>query len=194
MNWIENILIIAGISFDIFATMEIEGAMLADVKRKPLIIACALVTILQMGFFFGGYITCYKVEEYGLLSDAQNVGYIVATVVFALLGARLLVKAIKREFVNEKRRDSIRVAEYIRIVTITSLYTLVAGCACGFVGTSVVMMALVILVCSVLVVIGGMYTGYHYGFELKTGAYVIGAILLWIAGAGILLQRVLHIL
>ena len=194
MNWIENILIIAGISFDIFATMEIEGAMLADVKRKPLIIACTLVTVLQMGFFFGGYIICYKVEEYGLLNDAQNVGYIVATVVFALLGVRLLVKAIKREFVNEKRRDSIRVAEYIRIVTITSLYTLVAGCACGFVGTSVAMMALVILICSVLVVIGGMYTGYHYGFELKTGAYVIGAILLWIAGAGILLQRVLHII
>lgn len=34
MNWIENILIIAGISLDIFAAMEIEGAMLADVKRN----------------------------------------------------------------------------------------------------------------------------------------------------------------
>ena len=39
MSWIENILIIAGISLDIFAAMEIEGAMLADVKRKSLMIA-----------------------------------------------------------------------------------------------------------------------------------------------------------
>lgn len=194
MNWIENILIIAGISFDIFATMEIEGAMLADVKRKPLAIACVLVTILQMAFFFGGYAACYEVKRYGLLANAENIGYIVAIIVFALLGLRLLIKAIKREFIQERRRESIRVAEYIKIVTVTSLYTLVAGCVFGLVGTSVLMMAIVILICSVLVVIGGMYTGYHYGFELKTGAYVTGAILLWIAGVEMLLRCVLHLI
>ena len=46
MNLLENILIVAGISLDIFAAMEIEGAMLAVVKRKTLIIACALVALL----------------------------------------------------------------------------------------------------------------------------------------------------
>ena len=54
MNLLENILIVAGISLDIFAAMEIEGAMLAVVKRKTLIIACALVALLQMIFYFGG--------------------------------------------------------------------------------------------------------------------------------------------
>ena len=34
MNWFENILIIAGISLDICAAREIEGAMLVEVKRK----------------------------------------------------------------------------------------------------------------------------------------------------------------
>ena len=62
MNWIENILIIAGISLDIFAAMEIEGAMLADVKRKSLIIACTLVALLQLLFFFGGYAVCYLID------------------------------------------------------------------------------------------------------------------------------------
>ena len=81
-----------------------------------------------------------------------------------------------------------------KIIAITSLYTLVAGCACGFVGTSILMMAIVILVCSVLVVVGGLYTGYHFGFESKTGAYVIGALLLWIAGGETLLRSVLHII
>ena len=63
MNWIENILIIAGISLDIFAAMEIEGAMLADVKRKSLLIACTIVTLLQLIFFFGGYFICYETLE-----------------------------------------------------------------------------------------------------------------------------------
>ncbi len=194
MNWIENILIIGGISLDIFAAMEIEGAMLADVKRKSLIIACTLVALLQLIFFFGGYFTCYQIEKYQVLENARDVGYIVAVIVFALLGVRLIAKAIKREFIHERRRDGIRVRDYIKIIAVTSFYTLVAGCACGFVGTSVIMMAVVILTCSVLVVVGGLYTGYHFGFESKTGAYVAGAILLWIAGGEILLRSVLHII
>ena len=194
MNWIENILIIGGISLDIFAAMEIEGAMLADVKRKSLIIACTLVALLQLIFFFGGYFTCYQIEKYQVLENARDVGYIVAIIVFALLGVRLIAKAIKREFIHERRRDGIRVRDYIKIIAVTSFYTLVAGCACGFVGTSVIMMAVVILTCSVLVVVGGLYTGYHFGFESKTGAYVAGAILLWIAGGEILLRSVLHII
>ena len=185
MNWIENILIIAGISLDIFAAMEIEGAMLADVKRKSLIVACVIVTLLQMLFFWGGYLVCF-------LLQGESIGYIVAVIVFALLGIRLLIKAIKREFVQEKRRDNIRVRDYIKIIAVTSFYTLCAGCVCGFVGTSVLMMTVVILICSILVVVGGLYTGYHFGFESKTGAYVAGALLLWVAGGEILLRNVIH--
>lgn len=194
MSWIENILIIAGISFDIFAAMEIEGAMLADIKRKSLMIASTIVTLLQLIFFFGGYFVCYELEKYQIIQDAKEIGYIVATVVFALLGIRLIVKAIKREFVQEKRRDDIRVRDYIKIIAVTSFYTLCAGCACGFVGTSIAMMGLVILVCSILVVVSGIYTGYHFGFESKTGAYAVGALLLWVAGGEILLRNVMHVI
>ena len=109
MSWIENILIIAGISLDIFAAMEIEGAMLADVKRKSLMIASTIVTVLQLIFFFGGYFVCYELEKHQIIQNAEEIGYIVATVVFALLGIRLIVKAIKREFVQEKRRDDIQI-------------------------------------------------------------------------------------
>ena len=166
MSWIENILIIAGISLDIFAAMEIEGAMLADVKRKSLMIASTIVTVLQLIFFFGGYFVCYELEKHQIIQNAEEIGYIVATVVFALLGIRLIVKAIKREFVQEKRRDDIRVRDYIKIIAITSFYTL----------------------CS------GIYTGYHFGFESKTGAYAAGALLLWVAGGEILLRNVMHMI
>ncbi len=194
MSWIENILIIAGISLDIFAAMEIEGAMLADIKRKSLMIASTIVTLLQLIFFFGGYFVCYELEQHQIIQDAKEIGYIVATVVFALLGIRLIVKAIKREFVQEKRRDDIRVRDYIKIIAVTSFYTLCAGCACGFVGTSIAMMGMVILVCSILVVVSGIYTGYHFGFESKTGAYAAGALLLWVAGGEILLRNVMHVI
>ena len=40
----------------------------------------------------------------------------------------------------------------------------------------------------------GIYTGYHFGFESKTGAYVVGALLLWVAGGEILLRNVMHMI
>ena len=192
MNWFENILIIAGISLDIFAAMEIEGAMLAEVKRKSLAIACVLVTLLQLITFYIGYFVCSIVSYYGYLDDAEWLGFVIAVVIFAILGIRLIVKAIKREFIQEKRRENIEVKQYIRIIAVTSFYTLCAGCACGLVGTNALLMVAVILICSILVVIGGLYTGYHFGFESKTIAYVIGALMLWVAGAEILLRNVLH--
>jgi len=184
MNWIENVLIIGGISLDIFAAMEIEGAMLAEVKKKSLAIACALVTILQLGFFFGGYLTCYQLVSTGIFEHPDWLGYTIASIVFALLGIRLIIKAIRREFINETRGE-IKVSKYIKIIAVASLYTLVAGCAYGLIGTNVLGILLVIIICSLLVVVGGLYTGYHFGFEKKTLAYVAGALLLWIAGVEI---------
>ena len=194
MNWLENILIIAGISLDIFAAMEIEGSMLVSVKRKSLIIACALVTLLQVIFYFGGYFICYQIAVHDWLAKAGEWGYIISIIVFVAMGVQLWVKGVKKEFVHERRCENLEVCKYIRIITVTSFYTLAAGCACGLVGTSVWMMLAVILICSVLVTIGGLYAGYHLGFETKTFAYYGGAILLWVAGAEILLRTVLHVI
>jgi len=188
MTYLEMILIIGGISLDIFAAMEIEGAMLAEVKRKSLLTACTLVTVLQLVFFFGGYFVCHELAEYGQIERALWVGQVIAICVFALLGVRLLVKAIKREFINETCGE-ITVSKYIKIILVTSVYTLIAGCACGFMGVNWFFMLFVIILCSVLVVLGGIYTGYHFGFQAKTIAYVIGAILLWGAGVEILIEN-----
>ena len=190
MNWYDNLLIIAGISLDIFAAMEIQGAMLADVKKKSLVIACVLVTILQLGFFFGGYVICHYLDKKEYLGNAEWVGYIITTIVFGLLGVRLIVKAVKREIVHERCRE-IQVKDYIKIIAVTSLYTLAAGSACGFVGTNALHMFIIIVICSILVVVSGLYTGYHFGFGSKTVAYVIGAILLWVAGVELLIVNVI---
>ena len=49
MNWIENVLIIAGVSLDIFAAMECQGALVAKVDKKQLSVICALIAVWQLG-------------------------------------------------------------------------------------------------------------------------------------------------
>lgn len=190
MNWFECILIVGGISLDIFASMEIEGAMLAEVKRKSLLTACTLVTILQLGFFYGGYFTGSQLNRVGVFQNAHWVGELIAIAVFLMIGVRLIIKAIRREFVDEKRRECTP-TQYIRIISVTSIYTLIAGFAAGLLGINVWMMFALIIVCSVLVVVGGLYTGYHFGFQAKTIAYIFGAILLFASGAEMLIKNII---
>ena len=59
MNTLENILIIAGISLDVFASMEIQGAMLQKVNKKTLLVVSTIVSLLQLMFFIGGYAAGY---------------------------------------------------------------------------------------------------------------------------------------
>lgn len=190
MNTLENILIIAGISLDVFASMEIQGAMLQKVNKKTLLVVSAIVSLLQLMFFFGGYAAGYGIDRAGVWRNASWVGYILDTIIFALLGARLIVKGIRREFVDETR-SVITVKQYAKIIAVTTVYTLFAGCAYGLVGTHVIIMLALIVLFSFIVVISGLYAGYHFGFEGKAVVYVVGGIILWVAGAEILITNVL---
>ena len=146
MNTLENILIIAGISLDVFASMEIQGAMLQKVNKKTLLVVSAIVSLLQLMFFFGGYAAGYGIDRAGVWRNASWVGYILDTIIFALLGSRLIVKGIRREFVDETR-SVITVKQYAKIIAVTTVYTLFAGCAYGLVGTHVIIMLALIVLC-----------------------------------------------
>ncbi len=194
MNWIENLLIIAGVLLDVFAAMEIQGAMLSHIKKRTLVIACFVVTVIELSFYYIGYLGCWMLAERGYIANPIYYGEAVAAIVLALLGVRLLVKAVKREFVQERLKESIRVIDYARIIVMSSIYTAAAGCACGLVGITVWQMFITIVALSIIMVILGMYTGLHYGFENKTKAYVIGALLLWGVSLEMLLHRILGII
>lgn len=193
MSWLENLLIIAGILLDVFAAMEIQGAMIAHLKKRTIVIACSVVAGLELLFYFCGYLICWLLATNGYVKDPVNYGEIVAVIVLVLLGIRLIAKAIKREFVQEHRREALIVLDYIRIIIVSSVYTAAAGCACGLVGNTIWQVIAIILVISVIMVFGGLYTGLHFGFEMKTIAYVAGALLLWGVGAEIFLHRVIEI-
>ncbi|SFI06046.1 Putative Mn2+ efflux pump MntP [Pseudobutyrivibrio sp. OR37] len=194
MTWLENLLIIAGILLDVFAAMEIQGAMIAKLKKRTIFVASVVVAASELVFYFGGYAVCRLLAINGYIVNPVKQGEVLAVIVLALLGIRLILKALKREFIQERRREALIVFDYIRIVIVSSFYTTAAGCACGLVGNTVWQIIALILAISVLVVLGGLYTGMHFGFEKKTIAYIAGALLLWAAGVEIFLSRVVDLI
>ena len=181
MNTLICILIIIGISLDVLGTMEIEGAMLGEIKKKDMALTSLVVVGLQLLFFFGGYIACYMMVKYAIFTYGDATASIIAVVIFVLLGIRLLVKGIRKVFIEERRQE-FSLAKYMRMILTLSVYTLAAGCACGFIGASMLLMLITIVICSTAVTIGGIFIGYHYGFGSKSTGYYVGTVLLWIAG------------
>lgn len=187
MNWLGNLLIIVGISFDVYAAMEVRGAMLAKIKPKILILTGLLFTLIQSIFFFGGYFITYDMVMHNEVKNADSLGCELAAVIFFVLAARLFHKALKHEEIEEKCEE-MSIKMYVRIILAGAMYTLIAGLACGLIGTNhqlpqyIIMMLLFIICTTIVVVSAGIYTGYRFGFSSKPKFYIVGTVLLGIAG------------
>lgn len=191
MNWIENVLILAGISLDVFATMECQGSLVARIDKKQLTVICGLMAIWQIAALTLGYYLSVLLYRNELAHDENFVGLVIAAVIFFGLGVRLLVKAVRNERVMERREDGFDIRRFLRMAIVTSFYSLFAGIAFGFLGTNVCRMLALGVLLTIAFVIFGMYTGYHFGFEHKTKAYIGGAVLLCFAGIDVIMRYII---
>ena len=191
MNWMENLLIIAGVSLDIFAAMECQGSLVAKINKKNLTVICGIVALAQLITLYLGHFLSSLFCHYQSVPDEKLLGQIISMVIFMILGIRLMVKAIRNEHVEEHLEHHLGIRRFVRMACISGIYTLLTGIAFGFLETNVLMILMMIVVCTVAFVIGGIYTGYRVGYEAKTKVYIVGALLLWVAGLDVLFGRIL---
>lgn len=193
MNWfvdLLNLLIIVGIGFDVYAAMEIRGAMLQKINPKILIPTCLLLALIQCIFFFGGYFITYEMVQHDEVRDANTLGFGLAAIIYFLLAVRLIHKALRHDDIEEKREE-MSVKYYVLIILAGAVYTLLAGLASGLMAANIWLMMLFIVASTIVVVSMGIYTGYRYGFASRPRVYVIGSVLLIIAGLASLLSAFL---
>lgn len=191
MNWMENLLIVAGVSLDIFAAMECQGSLVAKINKKNLTVICGIVALAQLIMLYLGHFLSSLFCRYRSVPDEKLLGQIISMVIFMILGIRLMVKAIRNEHVEEHLEHHLGIRRFVRMACISGIYTLLTGIAFGFLETNVLMILIMIVVCTVAFVIGGIYTGYRVGYEAKTKVYIVGALLLWVAGLDVLFGRIL---
>lgn len=191
MNWMENLLIVAGVSLDIFAAMECQGSLVAKINKKNLTVICGIVALAQLITLYLGHFLSSLFCRYRSVPDEKLLGQIISMVIFMILGIRLMVKAIRNEHVEEHLEHHLGIRRFVRMACISGIYTLLTGIAFGLLETNVLMILIMIVVCTVAFVIGGIYTGYRVGYEAKTKVYIVGALLLWVAGLDVLFGRIL---
>lgn len=188
MNWLEEVLIILGISLDIFATMACQGALVAKIEKKHLALLCALVSVWQLAALCLGDLVATLLGWQVNSGRETFLGRVLAAVIFFCLGLRLLVKAWKNERIVEKREENLDWKRFLLIMAVSGNYTFLTGIAFGFLSIHLLPAMVMILSISILVVALGMYTGYRLGFEQKRKAYAAGTVLLLAAGVDVIVR------
>ena len=191
MGWIGTLLIIAGISLDIFATMECQGSLVRQVNKKHLAFVSVIGVLWQLAILFLGYYSSDFICRKNPTSNEALLGEIVAVVIFFCIGCRLLIKAIKNERVYEHLVQKFDTRRMLQIAGATCFYTLLAGIAFGFLQTNILIVLVMIAFITVLCIVAGVYTGYHFGFEQKNKVYILGTLCLWGAGGEVLIRYIL---
>lgn len=182
MNVLEVLMILTGISLDVFGAMECYGSLVARIEKKQLAALSGILAAGQMVCLGVGSAFSRLVCRGGAQAGDLFLGQVAAAAIFLCLGLRLIVKAWKNEGVVEHRQEKLDMWKMFKLYLRGSLFPLLAGIAMGFLGNNLPVLLLLAIALTVLAAVVGMYTGYRLGYEHKLKAYVLGGLLL-IAGS-----------
>ncbi len=182
MGVMEVFVILFGISLDIFGGMECQGSLMAKIEKKQLAIFCGVLAAGQMLMLGIGNFLSQLLCQGRIQAKESFLGQAAAAVIFFCLGIRFFMKAWKNEQIVERREEIFDVPGFLCRYLRSSLFTLLAGIALGFLGSRISVLMVMVIVMTVLAVVVGIYTGYRLGFEHKLKAYLLGGMLL-VAGA-----------
>lgn len=187
----EELVILLGISLDIFGTMECQGSLIAKIEKGRMIVFSGILAVGQMlALGIGGFLSQLLCQE-GMQPQESRIGRAAAAAIFLCLGIRLFLKAWQNERIVERRKEIFDVWGFIRQHSRSMLFTLLAGLALGFLGNSISVLLVMILILTVLAAVIGTYTGYRLGFEQKVIAYAAGGLLLLAGSMDVLIKYVI---
>ncbi len=188
MNLVELLAVTAGISLDMFAAVECEGAQLAKINKRHLLCACAAAAFCQAAAIYAGHLGARLLNYYDMRESLSFTARFVSASIFLFMGIRLLLKAFKNEAVQEHLSMGMGWGRFWHMAAAMALYTGLAGVALGFLQAGIVKAAVLMAGMSAAAVAVGMYTGYRLGYEQKTKAYAAGGILLVVSGVDVVMR------
>lgn len=188
MEWIEELMVVAGISLDIFAVMECQGSLVAKIEKQRLTLMCLILAIGQTLALGIGKTLSVLLHYYRVSDEQIFLEEVLAVVVFLGMGVRLLLKAWKNERIVEHREEKIYMREFVQLCVRNCIFTLFIGLAFGFMGSGMIRILIMTVIMTIVVAVLGMYTGYRLGFEHKVKAYLCGGILLITAGIDVIVR------
>ncbi len=191
----QTIVIVIGLSLDVFAYCLYKGAMISEVRKGEITKVVSLFTGFQVGMMvIGTMITQIPALKEKYLS-ANRIWTFLAAVTFFALGIVMLVKAAKKRHrvIVEKKQDQFNYHVIIFWAFITSIDALIAGVGFGFMGLKLLGSLLIMAVFTAACAIAGFASGYWLGCGPMNKFVAIGGCMVLVGGVDLLVNYLTYI-
>ncbi len=191
----QTIVIVIGLSLDVFAYCLYKGAMISEVRKGEITNVVSLFTGFQVGMMvIGTMITQIPALKEKYLS-ANRIWTFLAAVTFFALGIVMLVKAAKKRhrIIVEKKQDQFNYHVIIFWAFITSIDALIAGVGFGFMGLKLLGSLLIMAVFTAACAIAGFASGYWLGCGPMNKFVAIGGCMVLVGGVDLLVNYLTYI-
>ena len=170
MSILESTLIVAALFINIFLIGQYEGSMVRHLEWKTIAVVCLIVGVFEtISMWIGYLLTRISFFSDSQSEDLQQFCYFVAAVLFLMIAAYMVYKAVRRTPIQEHLRE----IGYKRI---------------GFIGHNIYMATGVVSCATMAAAVCGIYFGYSQGCRLRYAIYGIGGGMLAFVGADILVR------
>ena len=174
MTILEMALIAAGLSMDIFAWTACRSTLFSNVGRKKLFSFIGAFGIWELISISLGFYVAKLLRMTKLLDHSEGFIKLIAVVIFFALAVRLLLLAMGKELIDERRQDEVQFLSLMKDTSVIAARTFLVGLAVSLCNTGVIQQYALLLLLGVLMAVAGLYAGYTYGFQIKSKAYFAG--------------------
>lgn len=177
MSLMESLLIVLGLSLNVFLVAEYEGTMLKKIDGRKLAGVCGIFFLWQcLSMLVGHSVSSIPFFQESSSEDLKQLCGVLAAIIFLILAVYMLYKAWKREIILE-RLSEIQFRRIFLEAAAIGFLTFLAGIGCGFLGARISTACIIMTCATVLAVIAGTFTGYYQGCKFRTGIWGAGGIL-----------------
>lgn len=124
---------------------------------------------ISLGFYVAKLLRMTK-----LLDHSEGFIKLIAVVIFFALAVRMLLLAMGKELIDERRQDEVQFLCLMKDTSVIAARTFLVGLAVSLCNTGVIQQYALLLLLGVLMAVAGLYAGYTYGFQIKSKAYFAG--------------------
>lgn len=188
MSIAEILLVIAGLSINVFLISQKDGALIRRIRPGSLLMLCVFFFVFESLSMFAGFrLTRITFFRNSSSTDLKKFCYFCAVVLLLIIAAYMLFKAFTEQEIDEHLTE-ISVTRTIFQAIGVAVFAFICGIGWGFIGHNIYLATGVLVAATVIAVFSGTYMGYRDGCRYRKGFFTVGGSCLLFVGVEILVR------
>ena len=184
MNFLEILLLSLALSMDSFAISLTSGVIMRTPSVWRTVKIALLLAVFQAAMPFIGWIIGAEFKHF--IEDCDH------WIVFAILlflGGKMIIESIRHQDDEHACFDPSNTKTLIGLSLATSIDALAVGISLAFLGQTLLVTLLTLGITTFICSVAGIRIGARFGKRMKSGAEILGGILLILIGVRVLIEH-----